>query len=175
MASTIPNSPIAARENPAAQPAVKGLAYQAPDSRMTLREGLAEYFGQDEALMNSSELPTDLGLGLRSHDVAHVVFGCDTSLMGEVVLVRWSFFGVTGSIRPYLTGFRRPETRGLFLDAFARFRLSMLWPLVKFATIAFVRSLRMRRRWPFEEYGEYLDQPLDEIRERFGIRVLGPV
>ena len=41
--------------------------------------------------------------------------------------------------------------------------------------VAVVRSLRMRERWPFEDYGQYLDQPLCEIRERFGIRVLGPL
>jgi len=154
-------------------PAETALAYQAPDSRMTLRQGIAEYFRQSGGLMNQSELPLDLGLGLRCHDVAHVVFGCDTTLLGEVVLARWSLFGVTGSMRPYLIGLRRRETRGLFRDALAAFRPAMLWHMLKFATVALVRSLRMRERWPFEDYGQYLDQPLWEIRERFGIRVLG--
>lgn len=153
--------------------AAMAMAYQAQDSSMTLREGLAEYFRKNPGLMDEGELPRDLGLGLHSHDVAHVVFGCDTSLVGEVVLSRWSIFGVTGSLRPYLIGLRRRETRGLFRDALSRFRLWMLWPIVKLATTAVVRSLRMRERWPFETYGQYLDQPLREIRERFGIRVVG--
>jgi hypothetical protein len=140
---------------------------------MTLRQGLAEYFRWSGELMDQAELPPDLGLGLRSHDVAHVVFGCDTTLLGEVVLARWSIFGVTGSIRAYLIGLRRRETRGLFRDAFASFRLAMLWRIVKFASVAVVRSLRMRERWPFEDYEPYFDQPLCEIRQRFGIRVLG--
>ncbi len=140
---------------------------------MTLREGLAEYFRRNRGLMDEAELPQYLGLGLHSHDVAHVVFGCDTSLVGEVVLARWSLFGVTGSIRPYLIGLRRRETRGLFRDALAGFRPSMLWRMLKLASMAVVRSLRMRERWPFEAYGPYLDQPLCKIRERFGIRVLG--
>jgi hypothetical protein len=149
------------------------MAYMDRDSRMTLREGLREYFDQNNALMESSELPADLSLGLQSHDVAHVVFGCDTTLLGEVVLARWSLFGVTGSIRPYLIGLRRRETRVLFRDALAGFRPSMLWRIVKSASVTIVRSLRMRERWPFEDYARYLDQPLCEIRERFGIRVLG--
>lgn len=153
--------------------AAGGMAYQAQDSPLTLREGLAEYFRRNPALMDEAGLPRDLGEGLHSHDIAHVVFGCDTTLVGEVILVRWSLFGVTGSIRPYLTGLRRRETRGLFRDALARFRPSMLWRLVKFASIAIIRSLRMRERWPFDAYEPYLDQPLGEIRERFGIRVLG--
>ena len=77
----------------------------------------------------------------------------------------FSFFGVVGSIRPYLIGMQRQETRGLFIDAFAKFRLSMLWPLVKYSSTAVYRSLRMRKRWPFEDYEPHLDKPLDEIRE----------
>jgi hypothetical protein len=151
------------------------MAYLDADSRMTLRQGLSEYFRQNGGLMESSELPLDLGLGLRSHDVAHVVFGCDTTLLGEVVLARWSLFGVTGSIRPYLIGLRRRETRGLFRDALSAFRPAMFWRMVKFASVAVVRSLRMRERWPFENYPQYFDQPLCDLRERFGIRVLGPL
>ena len=173
MAMSISNPPPTAGPGVPGACAASPMAYMARDSRMTLREGLREYFGQSDALMESSELPADLSLGLQSHDVAHVVFGCDTTLLGEVVLARWSLFGVTGSIRPYLIGLRRRETRVLFRDALAAFRPSMLWRLVKYASVAIARSLRMRERWPFEDYAQYLDQPLYEIRERFGIRVLG--
>ena len=170
MASTTVSS--RPRVEPSGEFARKTMAYQSQDSSLTLREGLEEYFERIPGLMDEADLPRDLGSGLHSHDVAHVVFGCDTSLLGEAVLIRWSLFGVTGSIRPYLTGLRRRETRGLFRDAIAGFRPNMLWSLVKFATLAIVRSLRMRERWPFEGYEPYLDQPLSEIRKRFGIRVL---
>lgn len=172
MAQSTSSSVIA---TPTGAPAKTSMAYTASDSRMTLREGLAEYFAQSDDLMEGSELPPDLGIGLQSHDVAHVVFGCDTSFLGEAILVRWSLFGVVGSVRPYLIGMQRKETRGLFFDAFAKFRLSMLWPLAKYSSIAVYRSLRMQKRWPFEDYEPYLDKPLNEIREQFGIRVLGAV
>jgi hypothetical protein len=170
-----PPSANAIHDNTGATRIEPTMRYLEPNSPMTLREGLAEYFRQNSELMEQSELPRDLGIGLQSHDVAHVVFGCDTSLLGEVVLTRWSFFGITGSIRPYLIGLRRSETRVLFRNALARFRLSMFWPIVKFASLAFIRSLRMRERWPYEHYSRYLDQPLCEIREQFGIRALGPL
>jgi hypothetical protein len=175
VAQSISTTPIATHQQAPSTRRDSALAYQRPDTAMTLRQGLAEYFHQSGELMDPSELPEDLGVGLRAHDVAHVVFGCDTTLVGEAVLVRWTLFGVTGSIRPYLIGLRRRETRGLFRDAFAAFRVAMFWPIVKFSTLAIVRSLRMRERWPFEGYAEYLDQPLCEIREHFGIRVFGPV
>lgn len=158
---------------PSSSPAANSLmAYQAQDSRMTLRQGLGEYFGRLPGLMEQGELPEDLGIGLRAHDVAHVVFGCDTTLVGEVVLARWSLFGITGSLRPYLIGIKRRETRGLFRDAFRSFRIADAWRMMRCAVLAIVRSLRMHERWPFEGYKPYLDQPLCEIRERFGIRVI---
>ena len=76
MANLIPTAPLAVQDEAKTTPAKRTLAYQSPDSRMTLREGLEEYFRENPGLMDQSELPRDLGLGLRSHDVAHVVFGC---------------------------------------------------------------------------------------------------
>lgn len=173
MASTTPttNQPVEARTADTSVGA--SMAYQGQDSPMSLREGLAEYFGQNPGLMDPAGLPRDLAIGLHSHDIAHVVFGCDTTLVGEVTLARWSLFGITGSIRPYLTGLRRRETRGLFTDAFAQFRPRLLWRMIRAASLAILRSLRMPERWPYEGYEPYLDQPLNEIRQRFGIRVIG--
>ena len=148
------------------------LAYTEQSSRQTLREGLVEYFSNTPELMEGSELPADLAQGLYGHDVAHVVFGCDTSVCGEVVLARWSLFGIEGSLRPYLIGVRRRETRGLFRDFFRAVRLRELPALIKAGITAVIRSCWMSRRWPFDRYEPYLDRPLVEIRQEFHIRVV---
>ena len=134
MASTTSTPELAAELQASDVPAHSVMAYQAQDSSMTLREGLAEYFRGNPDLMNESELPQDLSEGLHAHDIAHVVFGCDTTLLGEVVLVRWSVFGVTGSLRPYLIGLRRRETRGLFRDALSACRPAMWWTATRRST-----------------------------------------
>jgi hypothetical protein len=148
------------------------LGFTEQSSRQTLREGLVEYFSNIPELMESADLPPDLAHGLDGHDVAHVVFGCDTSVRGEVVLARWSLFGVEGSLRPYLIGMRRRETRGLFRDFFRAVRLRELPALTKAGITAVIRSCWMSRRWPFDRYGPYLDRPLVEIRQEFQIRVV---
>ena len=148
------------------------LAYTEQNSRQTLRAGLVEYFSNTPELMEGSELPADLAQGLYGHDVAHVVFGCDTSVRGEVVLARWSLFGIEGSLRPYLIGVRRRETRGLFVDFLRAVRLRELPALAKAGITAVIRSCWMSRRWPFDRYGPYLDRPLVEIRQEFQIRVV---
>ena len=148
------------------------LGFTEQSSRQTLREGLVEYFSNIPELMEGADLPTDLAHGLDGHDVAHVVFGCDTSVRGEVVLARWSLFGVEGSLRPYLIGMRRRETRGLFRDFFRAVRLRELPALTKAGITAVIRSCWMSRRWPFDRYGPYLDRPLVEIRQEFQIRVV---
>ena len=148
------------------------LGFTEQSSRQTLREGLVEYFSNIPELMEGGDLPADLAHGLHGHDVAHVVFGCDTSVRGEVVLARWSLFGIEGSLRPYLIGVRRRETRGLFRDFFRAVRLRELPALVKAGITAVIRSCWMSRRWPFDRYGPYLDRPLVEIRQEFHIRVV---
>ena len=154
------------------QAAAPPLGFMEQNSHQTLREGLAEYFSGAPALMEPRNLPEDLEQGLHSHDVAHVVFGCDTSVRGEVVLARWSLFGIEGGLRPYLIGARRRETRGLFLDFFRSIRFSDFLGLVRAGATAVIRSLSMARRWPFDRYDSYLDRPLSSIREEFRIRVV---
>ena len=145
------------------------LTFTEQSSGHTLREGLVEYFSNTPGVMEGSDLPADLDHGLDGHDV---VFGCDTSACGEVVLARWSLFGIEGSLRPYLIGVRRRETRGLFRDFFRAVRPRELPALVKAGITAVIRSCWMSRRWPFDRYEPYLDRPLVEIRQEFHIRVV---
>jgi len=89
-----------------------------------------------------------------------------------VVLARWSLFGIEGSLRPYLIGVQRRETRGLFADFLRAVRLRELPALAKAGITAEIRSCWMSRRWPFDRYERYLDRPLVEIRQEFRIRVV---
>jgi hypothetical protein len=145
------------------------LKYQLADSTRTLEEGLSEYYASR----------TGLGRGLspaaseffRCHDAAHVVFGCDTSLVNELIVKIWSFFGTTGGLG-LLRSYRLPESREIYEQlewseiAVVSLRSMILVPLV------LARCVHMRKRWPWSEFHGYLDVPLVEIRREFRIEVL---
>lgn len=63
----------------------KPFEYQRQDSELTLRHGLAEYYDRHPGLFRPSQLTEDSARFFRSHDIAHVVFGLDTTLNDEAL------------------------------------------------------------------------------------------
>jgi ubiquinone biosynthesis protein Coq4 len=147
-------------------------AYEEQESQQTLREALDEYYASDPSLLAPADVSDEIAQGLRAHDAAHVVFGCDTTIRGEIVLTRWSFFGAQDALPIYLRGLRSSETRFLFVEFFRKVRpvplLLGAWDGLR----ALVRSFFMRARWPSFSWEQYADRPLAEIRRDYGIRVV---
>ncbi len=151
---------------------LRTFAYEHQEASLSLREGLEEYYTSDPNLLAPADVSKDIAVGLRAHDAAHVVFGCDTSVRGEVVLARWSLFGAEHGMQIYFRGLRSRETRFLFSDFLRRVRPLTLLLAAFDGGRALIRSLFLRRRWPSFAWERYADRPLAEIRDEFGIRVL---
>ena len=63
--------------------------------KITLQQGLDIF--QEKNMKYFSERPMSYKAKtfLASHDIAHVVFGCDTTIYGEGVVKVWTTFGTT--------------------------------------------------------------------------------
>lgn len=146
--------------------------YEEQETQQSLREGLDEYYSSDPDLLAPTNVSDEVASQLRAHDAAHVVFGCDTSVRGEVVLARWSLFGAADALSIYLRGLRSKETRFLFSDFLRKVRPRMVLLVVIDGGRALLRSLHMRRRWPSLDWEQYADRPLAEIRSELGIRIV---
>lgn len=146
--------------------------YENQESTQSLRQGLEEYYSSDSSLLAPKDVSSDIAIGLRAHDASHVVFGCDTSIRGEVALARWSLFGAKGAMSLYLRGLRSRETRFLFVDFVRKVRLETLLCAAVDGFRAIMGSLRMQQRWPTLGWERYADRPLNAIRAEFGIRVV---
>lgn len=144
------------------------LKYQLPDSTQTLQEGLSEYYASREGLVRGRGISAAASEFFRCHDAAHVVFGCNTTLLDELIVKLWSFFGTTAGLG-LLRAYRLPESQEIYEHlrwsdiAVVGLRSLVLFPLVLW------RCARMRRRWPWSEFDRYLAVPLVEIRREFGI------
>ncbi len=147
------------------------LDFQRPDSRQRLSEGLREYYASRENLIDGRGASEAARRFFRSHDVAHVVFGCNTTLASEAVVKLWSFFGTTAGLGLW-RAYRLPESRevygrlGLGEIAFTALHSLLITPIVLW------RCTRMKKRWPWDAFEPYLDVPLRDIREEYGIRVV---
>jgi len=146
--------------------------YAEQDSRQSLREGIAEYRTRNPGLLDPASLPPEVAALFRQHDAGHVVFGCDTSLRGETLIDTWTVVGTTAGVRGYLRYFRHPQVNQIFADVgYARIALESIRCLPDVLRVL-VCSRRLATRWPWESYEQYLDQPLQEIRRRFNIRIV---
>ena len=147
------------------------LAYRVPAAPLTLAEGLAEYYASRDGLVRGRGISAAASAFFRCHDAAHVVFGCDTTLLNEMIVKIWSFFGTTGGFG-LVRDYGLPESQEIYetlaWSEIARVSLHaiVLVPLV------IVRARRMRKRWPWSEFDRYLATPLAEIRHEFGIELV---
>ena len=142
------------------------------DSAMTLREGLARYYRSNAGVCSQRDLSPAAAEFFRCHDVAHVVFGCDTTLYGEGVVKIYTIFGTTLGLWKHLRGYSDASAWRLFTQYRLSHVLTHLWRLITHMPVAMLRARRMTRPWPWADHEQYLDQTLDAIRQEFNIAVM---
>ena len=144
------------------------LEYQRAGSELTLEEGLREYYASRADLVQGRGLSPAARNFFRCHDAAHVVFGYDTTLPQEAVVKIWSFFGTTAGLS-LLRAYRLPESQEVYEElgwgeiAGTAFRSLVLFPRVLW------RCVRMRKRWPWDEFAHHLSERLVDLRRDYGI------
>ena len=145
--------------------------FESARSTQTLAQGLAEYFAANPGLKReNSLLSQEARQFFRAHDVVHVLYGCGTSMPDEAVVKLSSIFGTTGGMA-VLRGYTHHET----LDIYTRLPIGSTILALLSAPYLFIRTVwrcaRQRERWPWADHEQFLDTPLSELRNRFGIRV----
>lgn len=107
-----------------------------------------------------------------SHDIAHVLFGCDISLYGEGVVKIWTLFGTTLGFWKHIRGYQDANAYALSKDFdLAHILRNLLKFLIAIPTIIF-RAKQMSKPWNWDEFEPYLDTPIVQIRREFNINIL---
>ena len=142
------------------------------DGNITLQQGI-EQFHQKNQKYFAERLHSAKGEEfLKCHDVAHIVFGCDTTIYGEGVVKIWTTFGTTLSFWKVISGYKEANAFELFKMYSLRHIMKnigqYLWVIPK----AIIRTKRMSKPWPFSAYKPYLNVSITEIRKEFNIQVV---
>ena len=148
------------------------LGYQHPDATMTLRQGIDEYFASDATLTDPDTCTPGAAELFRRHDAIHVLFGTNRDIVQEAWTDAWTLFGTTAGWRDFMAYTREPEVVGVigeigYWETFVGSLRSVpgvfrIWR----------RSKQMREPWPWDAYAQHYDEPLDALRERYGISLL---
>ncbi|NNM21186.1 MAG: hypothetical protein HKO55_07955 [Gammaproteobacteria bacterium] len=136
---------------------------------ITLREGVKRHRAQNAVVVSEDDVSPEVQAFFRCHDVAHVVFGCDTTMVGEGVLKIFTIFGTTLGFRGHVTAYSGAGAFGLFRQYSTLHVLRSILRLLACIPHAVVHARRMSRRWPWADHSEYLDKTIEQVRREFNI------
>lgn len=139
------------------------------DPSLTLAEGLERYFAANERVLTTRDVSEEAAQFFRCHDVAHVVFGCDTTLLGEGTVKLWTIFGTSLGFWNHVRGYSEADAFSLFRQYSLRHIAKNILRLILSVPGTIRRARRMRRRWPWSEYEPYLEWTLSNIRSEYDI------
>jgi len=144
------------------------------ESNITLRQGLKRFRNEykDRLSHDKEDASNEAKAFFESHDIAHVLFGCDITLYGEGSVKIWTIFGTTLGFWNHIRGYQ---------DANA-FELSKYFSIFHIAKNIFkfliaipkiiIRAKQMSKPWNWIGFEKYLDTPISKIREEFNIKTL---
>ena len=148
------------------------MEYQRSDSQMTLQQGLEEYYASRDDLKYGRGLSVAATEFFRCHDTVHVVFGCDTELPSEAGVKMWSFFGTDAGIRRLHQGYALEESKEIYTSLGFRQIVDAALRSLVIVPVVILSSFKLKKRWSWSEFDEYLSTPLVSIRSEFGIKLV---
>jgi hypothetical protein len=147
--------------------------YQDQDSRMTLREGLKEYFEGHPDLLIEAELDAQSKALFHSHDLCHVLFGLDTDMVSEALADGWAVLGTDVGWKRYWGYFSQSRAaRNLFQQIGWVATITITIRALPKLFQVLRRARRMKGKWPWGREDAYLDRPLGDIRREYNVRIL---
>lgn len=106
---------------------------------------------------------------IKAHDITHIIFACDTSLLGELQVQSWSSFGVNKNLFDAPKYLRDKEAASLLnpvgLGNLIWFILTHIHQVFK----VWQRSLKLKKRWVYFEEDRYMSTKIGDIRAEYNI------
>lgn len=144
------------------------------DTNMTLRQGLEKFHRENEEYLSHEKegVSPEAKAFFKSHDAAHVLFGCDISLFGEGAVKIWTIFGTTLGFWKHFKGYQDANAYELSKEFNFIHVLKHIFKFLFSIPILIFRAKRMNKPWPWTGFDSYLDMPIADIRKEFNIQVL---
>ena len=144
---------------------------------MTLREGLDELYRHNPEVASVSIVNRKI---FTDHDLTHVIFGCDTSIIGELMLKPWILLGCNISMAELKEYAGNPEVQKLNKEGeallggkFLTIVKIVFYYTPQFFWIWFTHVRKMSRKWPHSTLtNEMMNARICDLRADYNISVL---
>jgi hypothetical protein len=147
-------------------------------NNLTLQNALDEHYKINPQFTLYNEFETkEAGSAIKSHDISHLIYGCDTSYLGEYKVQMWNNNGSKNTMP-------KVSLRLVFSkDVKALIQLVIPTGLIKFAKEHKVEmdkvkaeikisSDKMIKKWIYGKEEVYMSKTIDVIRAEYGIEIL---
>ncbi len=107
----------------------------------------------------------------KSHDLSHIIYGCDTTMLGEMKVQFWNNFGsiVPENLKDFISAMKDEDNRKLLtppgLISFFLTNLPEIWRMRKLAKL-------MSKKWVFFDEERYMNSTIGDIHREFNIVIL---
>ena len=139
------------------------------DNKLTLREAIEVFQLKNSKIISETIIPDESKHFFYCHDIAHVVFDCDTSLRGEAIVKLWTIFGTSMGFRKHLEEYSNANAFELFTQYSLMHVVKNIMKIILVAPVVIIRAKKMKKSWPWALFDQYLDVPVNEIRSEFNI------
>jgi ubiquinone biosynthesis protein Coq4 len=152
--------------------------YTSTINDFTLAKALDEHYKINPQFTRYNEFETkEAGSTIKSHDISHLIYGCDTSYLGEYKVQMWNNNGSTKTMPRF--SFKLLFSK----DLKALIQLVIPTGLIKFArehkeemdkvnaTIK-TQSRLMTKKWIYGEEEKHINKTIGEIRAEYRIEIL---
>lgn len=151
--------------------------YTSAINNLTLQEALQNHYQINPQFTKWSDYPTKLLQDtMKSHDIMHVIFGCDTSLAGEFRVELLTFFCSNLSFKRYLELVGNSEINKEPFEIIRKigFR-KVLWVIISrlwYIPYCMYISFKMSKKWPVIETESLMNLTIGELRNNYNIKIL---
>jgi ubiquinone biosynthesis protein Coq4 len=111
---------------------------------------------------------------VKAHDITHIIFGCDTNLLGELRVQLWTKFGVKSfGWRETLMYARDKESKVLIKNPIGFYAMFKFF-LKNINSIWLVRrqAKLFSKKWEYFQEDKYMTRTIGDIRQEFNIQLL---
>lgn len=144
------------------------------ESKLTLRQGLEKFRNQykDSLSHHQADTSEEAKAFFESHDIAHVLFGCDITLYGEGSVKIWTIFGTSLGFWNHIRGYQDANAFTLSKEFTMLHVLKNIFKFLLAIPRIIIRAKQMSKPWHWVGFEAYLDVPISVIREEFNIKIL---
>ena len=146
--------------------------FQEQNCELTLKEALEEFYAVNKHILSKPVADTKWTELLVHHDVSHVFFGVNTSVLDETVGDYWTLFASDLTFKEHFDYANTPEGKKVFNDVGLMNMIKALIMSLPLLFQIYTRSRKMTCKWKSRGYEPLMSLSLQEIRSQHNLKIL---